>query len=164
MSDERYRKVPTGRLSRFSAFGQIAGGVAGGMIAEGAKRLARGERPLASSVAPSAAKSSKAAETAARGPPARSPMKSSSFRALTRCVFAPRPPLVFRRQQGGIVAPEGIVRLYHSFGLYRSARVLGLYRACQRRPLGEVGLSEELCEIRRSCGFDAQVSRHQRSV
>jgi predicted unusual protein kinase regulating ubiquinone biosynthesis (AarF/ABC1/UbiB family) len=45
MSDERYRKVPTGRLSRFSAFGQIAGGVAGGMIAEGAKRLARGERP-----------------------------------------------------------------------------------------------------------------------
>ena len=45
MSDDRYRKVPTGRFSRFSAFGQIAGGVAGGVIAEGAKRLARGERP-----------------------------------------------------------------------------------------------------------------------
>ena len=45
MSDDRYRKVPTSRFSRFSAFGQIAGGVAGGVIAEGAKRLARGERP-----------------------------------------------------------------------------------------------------------------------
>ena len=45
MSDDRYRKVPTGRFSRFSAFGQIAGGVAGGVIAEGARRLARGERP-----------------------------------------------------------------------------------------------------------------------
>lgn len=45
MSDERYRKVPTGRFSRFSAFGQIAGGVAGGVLTEGAKRLARGERP-----------------------------------------------------------------------------------------------------------------------
>jgi len=45
MSEDRYRKVPTGRFSRFSAFGQIAGGVAGGVIAEGARRLARGERP-----------------------------------------------------------------------------------------------------------------------
>ncbi len=45
MSDDRYRKVPISRLSRFSAFGQLAGGVAGGVIAEGAKRLARGERP-----------------------------------------------------------------------------------------------------------------------
>lgn len=45
MSDDRYRKVPTSRLGRFSAFGQLAGGVAGGVIAEGAKRLARGERP-----------------------------------------------------------------------------------------------------------------------
>ncbi len=45
MSEDRYRKVPTSRLSRFSAFGQLAGGVAGGVITEGAKRLARGERP-----------------------------------------------------------------------------------------------------------------------
>jgi len=45
LSDDRYRKVPISRLSRFSAFGQLAGGVAGGVIAEGAKRLARGERP-----------------------------------------------------------------------------------------------------------------------
>jgi predicted unusual protein kinase regulating ubiquinone biosynthesis (AarF/ABC1/UbiB family) len=45
LSEDRYRKVPTSRLGRFSAFGQLAGGVAGGVIAEGAKRIARGERP-----------------------------------------------------------------------------------------------------------------------
>lgn len=39
------RKVPTGRLSRLSAFGQLAAGVAGGVVAEGARRLAAGERP-----------------------------------------------------------------------------------------------------------------------
>lgn len=44
MSD-RYRKVPSARLSRFAAFGRMAGGVASGMVAEGARRLARGERP-----------------------------------------------------------------------------------------------------------------------
>ncbi len=45
MSDAPYRKVPSGRLSRLSSFGQLAGGVAGGMLAEGARRLASGERP-----------------------------------------------------------------------------------------------------------------------
>lgn len=45
MSDDRYRKVPTARFSRFAAFGQLAGGVAGGVLAEGARRIARGERP-----------------------------------------------------------------------------------------------------------------------
>lgn len=45
MSDDRYRKVPSGRLSRLSSFGQMAGGIAGGMMAEGARRLANGERP-----------------------------------------------------------------------------------------------------------------------
>lgn len=45
MSDPRYRKVPTARLSRFAAFGQLAGGVAGGVLSEGARRLARGEAP-----------------------------------------------------------------------------------------------------------------------
>ena len=45
MNDDRYRKVPSGRLSRLSSFGQIAGGVAGGMLAEGARKLANGERP-----------------------------------------------------------------------------------------------------------------------
>lgn len=45
MSDSRYKKVPSGRLSRFASFGQLAGGIAGGMLAEGAKRLANGERP-----------------------------------------------------------------------------------------------------------------------
>ncbi len=45
MSDDRYRKVPSGRLSRLSSFGQLAGGIAGGMLAEGARKLASGERP-----------------------------------------------------------------------------------------------------------------------
>lgn len=39
------RAVPSGRLSRLGQFGRLAGGVAGGMIAEGARRLAEGERP-----------------------------------------------------------------------------------------------------------------------
>ena len=41
----RSRAVPTGRISRLSTFGRLAGGVAGGMLAEGARRLASGERP-----------------------------------------------------------------------------------------------------------------------
>ena len=45
MSDSRYSKVPSARLSRLAGFGQLASGVAGGFLAEGARRLARGERP-----------------------------------------------------------------------------------------------------------------------
>ncbi|MBC2775222.1 AarF/ABC1/UbiB kinase family protein [Rhizobium sp. AQ_MP] len=46
MSDrDRYGPVPQGRLSRLAALGQIAGGVASGMVAEGLSRLAKGERP-----------------------------------------------------------------------------------------------------------------------
>lgn len=41
----RGRAVPRGRLSRFGQFGRLAGSVAGGMLAEGARRLANGERP-----------------------------------------------------------------------------------------------------------------------
>jgi predicted unusual protein kinase regulating ubiquinone biosynthesis (AarF/ABC1/UbiB family) len=44
-ANDRGRSVPSGRISRFSAFGRLAGGVAGGMVAEGARRLASGERP-----------------------------------------------------------------------------------------------------------------------
>ncbi|KQS02343.1 ubiquinol-cytochrome C reductase [Sphingomonas sp. Leaf357] len=43
--DTKGRAVPSGRLSRFGHFGRLAGGVAGGMLAEGARRLAEGERP-----------------------------------------------------------------------------------------------------------------------
>ncbi|WP_294641667.1 AarF/UbiB family protein, partial [uncultured Aureimonas sp.] len=39
------RSVPSGRLSRLGQFGRLAGGIAGGMLAEGARRLADGERP-----------------------------------------------------------------------------------------------------------------------
>ncbi|MFM6950139.1 MAG: ABC1 kinase family protein [Novosphingobium sp.] len=45
MSSDRYRKVPSARLSRLASFGQLAGGIAGGMLAEGARRLAAGQRP-----------------------------------------------------------------------------------------------------------------------
>jgi predicted unusual protein kinase regulating ubiquinone biosynthesis (AarF/ABC1/UbiB family) len=45
MADERGRAVPSGRLARLGAFGRLAGGVAGGMVAEGARRVAAGERP-----------------------------------------------------------------------------------------------------------------------
>lgn len=45
MNDPRYRKVPSARLSRLASIGQIASGVAGGMLAEGVRRLAAGERP-----------------------------------------------------------------------------------------------------------------------
>jgi len=37
--------VPSGRLSRFAKLGSLATGVAGGMIAEGARQLAQGNRP-----------------------------------------------------------------------------------------------------------------------
>ncbi|MBY9061951.1 AarF/ABC1/UbiB kinase family protein [Sphingomonas yunnanensis] len=45
MVDGRGRAVPSGRWSRLGGFGKLAGGVAGGVIAEGARRLATGERP-----------------------------------------------------------------------------------------------------------------------
>jgi predicted unusual protein kinase regulating ubiquinone biosynthesis (AarF/ABC1/UbiB family) len=44
-NDPRGRQVPRGRLSRLGQFGRLAGSVAGGMIAEGGRRLAAGERP-----------------------------------------------------------------------------------------------------------------------
>ncbi|MEW4448644.1 AarF/ABC1/UbiB kinase family protein [Qipengyuania sp. JC766] len=45
VDNARYRAVPSGRASRLGAFGKLAGGVAGSLIGEGARRLARGERP-----------------------------------------------------------------------------------------------------------------------
>ncbi|MEL7737499.1 AarF/ABC1/UbiB kinase family protein [Citromicrobium bathyomarinum] len=40
----RHRAVPSSRIGRLSGFGRLAGGVAGGMLAEGARRVASGER------------------------------------------------------------------------------------------------------------------------
>jgi len=48
MSDEPVRPdraIPRSRLARLGHFGRLAGGVAGGMLAEGARRIAAGERP-----------------------------------------------------------------------------------------------------------------------
>lgn len=50
MSDEETsggKAVPRSRLARAGQFGRLAGGLAGGMIAEGARRLGQGERPRA---------------------------------------------------------------------------------------------------------------------
>lgn len=44
-ANARHRAVPSGRIARLGSFGRLAGGVAGGMLAEGARRLAAGERP-----------------------------------------------------------------------------------------------------------------------
>ena len=41
----RHRSIPSSRAARLGAFGRLAGGVASGMLGEGARRLARGERP-----------------------------------------------------------------------------------------------------------------------
>ncbi len=43
--DPPSRAVPSGRLARLGAFGRIAGGVAGNVLGEGARRLAAGGRP-----------------------------------------------------------------------------------------------------------------------
>jgi predicted unusual protein kinase regulating ubiquinone biosynthesis (AarF/ABC1/UbiB family) len=37
--------VPSGRLSRFARFGGLATGVAGGMLINGARQIAKGKRP-----------------------------------------------------------------------------------------------------------------------
>lgn len=39
----RQRAVPSGRIARLGTFGRLVGGVAGGMVAEGARRIASGE-------------------------------------------------------------------------------------------------------------------------
>ncbi len=41
----RHRAVPSGRLSRLAGFGRLAGGVAGSVLGEGAKRVAAGQKP-----------------------------------------------------------------------------------------------------------------------
>jgi predicted unusual protein kinase regulating ubiquinone biosynthesis (AarF/ABC1/UbiB family) len=42
---DRYRPVPQGRLARLASFTRLAGGVATGVVGEGLRRLADGERP-----------------------------------------------------------------------------------------------------------------------
>ncbi|GAB5452841.1 MAG: AarF/ABC1/UbiB kinase family protein [Halioglobus sp.] len=45
--DERQRAVPASRAGRFARMARIAGGVAGGMLAEGGRQLRAGKRPRA---------------------------------------------------------------------------------------------------------------------
>ena len=46
-SDDNQKAVPTGRVSRFAKVAKLAGGVAGGMLAEGTRQLRAGKRPRA---------------------------------------------------------------------------------------------------------------------
>ena len=41
----KQRSLTTSRLGRLTMMGRIAGGLAGGMVSEGARQLARGQRP-----------------------------------------------------------------------------------------------------------------------
>ena len=45
--DDDYRAVPTSRVGRFARVARMAGGVAGGMLAEGGRQLRAGNRPRA---------------------------------------------------------------------------------------------------------------------
>jgi predicted unusual protein kinase regulating ubiquinone biosynthesis (AarF/ABC1/UbiB family) len=45
MTTARSSKVPTGRLARLGGLASLAGKVAGGMLAEGARQLAQGQKP-----------------------------------------------------------------------------------------------------------------------
>ena len=42
---DRYRAVPSSRIGRLGGFAKLAGGIGGGMLVEGARRLSAGERP-----------------------------------------------------------------------------------------------------------------------
>jgi hypothetical protein len=44
MSSER--PIPSSRAARLSHLGRLAGGIAGGLLSEGAKQLVLGQRPL----------------------------------------------------------------------------------------------------------------------
>lgn len=46
MSTAKSSKVPTSRLARFGGLASLAGRVAGGMLAEGARQLAQGQKPV----------------------------------------------------------------------------------------------------------------------
>ena len=46
MTTGKSSKVPTSRLARFGSLASLAGKVAGGMLAEGARQLAQGQKPV----------------------------------------------------------------------------------------------------------------------
>ncbi|MFM2022588.1 MAG: hypothetical protein RJB02_2296, partial [Pseudomonadota bacterium] len=66
MTDDRYRKVPSARLSRLASFGQMAGGIAGGVLAEGVRKVASGERPRLSDLLLTPANATRVADQLSR--------------------------------------------------------------------------------------------------
>lgn len=65
--DEKHNaSVPAGRLARMARLGSLATGVAGGMIAEGARQLAQGNRPTVSDLLLTPANAKRVADELAR--------------------------------------------------------------------------------------------------
>ncbi len=65
--DEKYNaSVPAGRIARLARLGSLATGVAGGMIAEGARQLAQGNRPKISDLLLTPANAQRVADELAR--------------------------------------------------------------------------------------------------
>lgn len=60
--NNRQKAIPRSRLGRFSRVARIAGGVAGGMLAEGARQLADGKRPKMSDMIMTPGNASKVAK------------------------------------------------------------------------------------------------------
>ena len=46
-TDDDHKAIPTSRVGRFARVARMAGGVAGGMLAEGTRQLRAGKRPKA---------------------------------------------------------------------------------------------------------------------
>lgn len=46
-SNDDHKAIPTSRVGRFARVARMAGGVAGGMLAEGTRQLRAGKRPKA---------------------------------------------------------------------------------------------------------------------
>ena len=69
MSKDREKAIPKSRLSRFGRVARLAGGVAAGMLGEGARQLAKGNRPKVSDLilTPSNAKRVQTQLSAMRG-------------------------------------------------------------------------------------------------
>ena len=66
MAKQQQASVPSSRLGRFARVAKMAGGVAGGMLAEGSRRLRAGERPRARDMLLTPANAQRVADELAR--------------------------------------------------------------------------------------------------
>ena len=87
MSKDREKAIPKSRLSRFGRVARLAGGVAAGMLGEGARQLAKGNRPKVSDLilTPSNAKRVQTQLSAMRG----AAMKIGQLMSMESADFLP---------------------------------------------------------------------------